>query len=178
MPAVRAGPRGDDRVGGTGDTAGIERPGGGRLGAAVCDCGPGWGHVAAGGAGGCGWDQRNGERLESDVGAIVRCVCAVQYGADGPDVYLGPGGPVERVWVTSVERRVAGETGGRSLAGKAADAVWDGVQLKGYYQDDMIEPVRRYVPKAEARALLDEFKREEDPGKSDNGEGKNMEAER
>jgi hypothetical protein len=34
------------------------------------------------------------------------------------------------------------------------------------------------VPKAEARALLDEFKREEDPGKSDNGEGKNMEAER
>ena len=33
-----------------------------------------------------------------------------------------------------------------------------GVQAKGYYQEDMVETVRRYVPKSEARALIDEIK--------------------
>ncbi len=34
----------------------------------------------------------------------------------------------------------------------------DGTQAKGYYQDDMIESVRRYVSKSEARVLIDELK--------------------
>ena len=34
----------------------------------------------------------------------------------------------------------------------------DGNQAKGYYQDEMVETVRRYVPKSEARALIDEIK--------------------
>lgn len=34
----------------------------------------------------------------------------------------------------------------------------DGMQAKGYYQEDMTETVRRYVPKAEVRVLLDEMK--------------------
>jgi len=34
----------------------------------------------------------------------------------------------------------------------------NGAQAKGYCQEDMIETVRRYVPKSEARALLDELK--------------------
>lgn len=34
----------------------------------------------------------------------------------------------------------------------------DGAQAKGYCQEDMIETVRRYVPKSEARALIDELK--------------------
>ena len=33
----------------------------------------------------------------------------------------------------------------------------NGVQAKGYCQEDLVEPIRRYLPKAEARALLDEF---------------------
>jgi hypothetical protein len=39
-----------------------------------------------------------------------------------------------------------------------------GVQAKGYRQEDMIEVVRRYVPKSEARALLDEFAPVEEGG--------------
>ena len=34
----------------------------------------------------------------------------------------------------------------------------EGIQAKGYYQEDMTETVRRYVPKSEARALIDEIK--------------------
>jgi putative DNA primase/helicase len=34
----------------------------------------------------------------------------------------------------------------------------EGTQAKGYCQGDMIETVQRYVPKAEARALIDELK--------------------
>ena len=34
----------------------------------------------------------------------------------------------------------------------------EGVQAKGYCQEDMVESVRRYVSKAEARALLDEIR--------------------
>jgi hypothetical protein len=34
----------------------------------------------------------------------------------------------------------------------------NGAQAKGYCEEDMIETVRRYVPKPEARALLDEIK--------------------
>ena len=34
----------------------------------------------------------------------------------------------------------------------------DGMQAKGYCQEEMLESVRRYVPKAEARALLDEMR--------------------
>jgi hypothetical protein len=34
----------------------------------------------------------------------------------------------------------------------------NGEQAKGYCQKDMVEPVRRYVPKTEARALIDELK--------------------
>jgi hypothetical protein len=34
----------------------------------------------------------------------------------------------------------------------------DGIQAKGYYEEDMIETVRRYVPKSEARGLIDELK--------------------
>jgi hypothetical protein len=34
----------------------------------------------------------------------------------------------------------------------------DGIQAKGYCQEDMIEVVRRYVSKPEARALLDELR--------------------
>ena len=34
----------------------------------------------------------------------------------------------------------------------------NGTQAKGYYKDDMLETVRRYVPKAEALALIDELK--------------------
>ncbi|HWX20763.1 MAG TPA: DUF3631 domain-containing protein, partial [Candidatus Binatia bacterium] len=34
----------------------------------------------------------------------------------------------------------------------------NGNQAKGYCQEDMLETIRRYVPKAEARALIDELK--------------------
>ncbi|HEV2394576.1 MAG TPA: DUF3631 domain-containing protein [Verrucomicrobiae bacterium] len=34
----------------------------------------------------------------------------------------------------------------------------EGIQAKGYCQEDMVETVRRYVPKSEARALLDELR--------------------
>src|SRR5206468_967132 len=34
----------------------------------------------------------------------------------------------------------------------------NGTQAKGYCQEEMIETVRRYVPKAEARALMEELK--------------------
>src|SRR5438045_2159941 len=34
----------------------------------------------------------------------------------------------------------------------------EGIQAKGYCQEDMLESVRRYVPKADARALLDELR--------------------
>lgn len=34
----------------------------------------------------------------------------------------------------------------------------NGTQAKGYFQEDLIETVRRYVPKSEARALIDELK--------------------
>jgi hypothetical protein len=49
----------------------------------------------------------------------------------------------------------------------------NGTQAKGYFMDDMIDTVRRYVPRAEARALIDELKpaSEEHPGpKPTNGE--------
>jgi hypothetical protein len=48
----------------------------------------------------------------------------------------------------------------------------EGVQAKGYCQEDLVEPIRRYLPKAEARALLDEFTpvSEEGNGQSVNGQ--------
>jgi hypothetical protein len=46
----------------------------------------------------------------------------------------------------------------------------NGTQAKGYCQEDMVEIVRRYVPKAEARALIDELKRApEEPPASEAG---------
>ena len=46
------------------------------------------------------------------------------------------------------------------------------VQAKRYCQEDLVEPIRRYLPKAEARALLDEFTpvSEEGNGQSVNGQ--------
>ncbi len=41
---------------------------------------------------------------------------------------------------------------------RSRDLRINGIQAKGYCQDEMIEPVKRYVPKAEARALLEELK--------------------
>ncbi len=54
----------------------------------------------------------------------------------------------------------------------------NGTQAKGYCQEDMVEIVRRYVPKAEARALIDELKLapEETPAKPGNGQGENGQA--
>ena len=52
-------------------------------------------------------------------------------------------------------------------------------QAKGYCQEDMVDTVRRYVPKAEARALMDEFKAapEEVPGAvATNGQATNGQA--
>jgi len=60
----------------------------------------------------------------------------------------------------------------------------DGAQEKGYCQEDMIDTVRRYVPKAEVQSLLDELKpvpaeaagTEGANGKATNGESTNGEA--
>jgi hypothetical protein len=45
----------------------------------------------------------------------------------------------------------------------------EGVQAKGYCQEDLVEPIRRYVPKAEARALLDEFTQVSEEGPDQSG---------
>jgi hypothetical protein len=42
--------------------------------------------------------------------------------------------------------------------------------LKGYCVEDLVEVVRRYVPKAEARALLDELKVVKEQGAETNAE--------
>ena len=45
------------------------------------------------------------------------------------------------------------------------------MQAKGYCQEEMIEPVKRYVPRAEARSLLDELKPVEEKQEPGNEKG-------
>ena len=57
--------------------------------------------------------------------------------------------------------RPKGERGRRPIANsqwEMANGRINGAQAKGYCQEDMVETVRRYVPKSEARALLEEIK--------------------
>ena len=54
-------------------------------------------------------------------------------------------------------RAAAGDETGRASETKPASDSGR-AQAKGYCQEDLIETVRRYMPKAEARALIEELK--------------------